>query len=116
MPLLIYNFSRRDRHYYSAIDILNKNKAYSLILSICSRALSQDVTTGLMYDEVTRYLEALSFNKNLVRSYLGSQICFRSVPTELFEEKQENVSEVLHACSEYETIVELIKDFKNVEE
>jgi hypothetical protein len=60
-----------DTGYSSIIEILIEKKAFSLILSICSTALTQDVT-GLMYDEVTRYLESLKFSKSFVRSFLAS--------------------------------------------
>jgi hypothetical protein len=57
--------------YSSIIEILIEKKAFSLILSICSAALKQDVT-GLMYDELTRYLEDLKFSKIFVKNYLAS--------------------------------------------
>ena len=57
LPLLIYDVKDvSEKKYKSVIDILIEKNAFSLILSICSKALAQDVT-GLMYDEVTRYLE-----------------------------------------------------------
>jgi len=57
--------------YSSVIDILIEKNASSLILSICSAALTQDIT-GLMYDELTRYIMKLNFSKTFVRSYLAS--------------------------------------------
>ena len=70
MPLLIHNLSE-EKNYYSIIDILIEKKAFSLILSICSAALKQDVT-GLMYDGLTGHLDKLKFSKSFVRSYLAS--------------------------------------------
>ena len=55
MPLLIHNLSVEESKYQSIIDILIRKNAFSLILSLCSTALKQDIT-GLMYEELTRYL------------------------------------------------------------
>jgi hypothetical protein len=72
LPLLIYDVKNvSEKKYYSVIDILIEKNAFSLILSICSAALTQDVT-GLMYDKLTRYIKKLNFSKVFVRSYLAS--------------------------------------------
>lgn len=86
MPLLIHNLDLSDtKKYSSIIDILIEKKAFSLILSICTTALTQDIT-GLMYEELALYLEKLNFSKSFVRRYLASEICFGKISSNKYEE------------------------------
>ena len=69
LPLLIYNIEEEDKSYRSILDILIDNKAFSLTQLIINLALTQD-KTGLMYDELTRYIDKLNFSMTDVKIYL----------------------------------------------
>jgi precorrin-3B methylase len=70
LPLLIYNIEEEDhKRYRSILDILIDNKAFSLTQVIINLALTQD-KTGLMYDELTRYIDKLNFSMSDVKVYL----------------------------------------------
>ena len=70
LPLLIYNIEEKDhKRYRSILDILIDNKAFSLTQVIINLALTQD-KTGLMYDELTRYIDKLNFSMTDVKIYL----------------------------------------------
>jgi hypothetical protein len=69
-----------------------------------------------MYDKLTQYLPILKFSKTFVKSYLGSQICFRKISTNYYEEYQTVREKLFYPISApYETVGMIIKDFKNVE-
>ena len=110
MPLLIYNLNVEDSNYHSVIDILIRKNAFSLILSLCNTALKQDIT-GLMYEELTRYLESLNFSKSFVRSYLASEICFGTISVKCFKEFQDDDREIIHPCNDYDTHAEIENKF-----
>ena len=68
-----------------------------------------------MYEELTRYLEALNFSKNFVRRYLASEICFGKVSTNKYDVFQNENRLIIHPCSDCDTFAEIMEDFKKIE-
>ena len=115
LPLLIYNIEEDDdKRYRSILDILIDNKAFSLTQLIINLALTQD-KTGLMYDELTRYIDKLNFSMTDVKIYLQSQICFRKISTDHYDELQPNGETIIFPCSEKDSIVDIVRNFKRIE-
>ena len=68
-----------------------------------------------MYDELTRYIDKLNFSMKDVKLYLESQICFRRISSEYFDELQPNGDTIIFPCSEKDSIVDIVRDFKRIE-
>lgn len=113
LPLLIHNLNLEGTEFHSVLDILIENKALSLTQLLVTLALSQD-KTGFLYEALTPYMEKLNFSMQGVKIYLQSQICFRKISKEHFNDKSSHDDLVMHPVN-HKTFLDIIREFSAIE-